>query len=74
MRQQLLSVWLAARCREERFQRFLGATDEAEAAEVVRRVCGVTSRAEIDRDEQARTKFHKIIRIPYSQYHHNQES
>lgn len=63
-----LSAWLALRCREVLFQRFLGAVDEAEAAEVVRRVCQVESRGDIDRNPDAQQRFHDLIRKPYLTY------
>ena len=43
-------------------------TDPAEiAAEVVRRICVVDSRAELDHDESAARIFHLSIREPFSQ-------
>lgn len=62
------SVWTALRCRESQFQCFLGAVDEAEAAEVVRVVCGVDSRAQIDTSVEAQRLWHEVIRKPYLQY------
>lgn len=38
------------------------------AAEVVRRHCGVKSRAELDSNADAARKFHNDIRIPYSEH------
>ena len=69
-----LSAWVALRCKESLFQRFLGVTTEAAAADRVRALCGVASRGEIDRDEQARAKFHEAVRLPYQQFYHHQES
>lgn len=68
-----LSTWAALRCREALFQQFLGAQDEAEAAEVVRRVCHVTSRGEIDQNPEAQQLFHEVIRKPYAAFTHQQE-
>jgi hypothetical protein len=68
MNRQRLSTWVALRCREPLFQRFLGAVSEDEAAEVVRRVCDVQSRGEIDRDPEAAGRFHEYIRIPFLQF------
>lgn len=38
------------------------------AAAVVRHVCGVRSRAELDEDRRAATTFHVQIRLPYVSY------
>lgn len=62
------SAWLALRCKEGAFQRFLGAASEDEAAEVVRIICGVDSRAQIDTSTEAQTLWHDVIRKPYQQY------
>lgn len=62
------STWLALRCKEGQFQRFLGAVSEEEAAEVVRIACGVDSRAEIDTKLEAQQRWHEVIRKPYSLY------
>lgn len=68
MATQRPSMWLALRCREASFQAFLGATSEEEAAEVVRVICGVDSRAQIDADTEAQRLWHEVIRKPYSLY------
>lgn len=65
---QRLSAWVALRCKEAAFQRFLGVTCEAEAAAKVRALCGVTSRGEIDRDAGAAQRFHQFIRRPFINY------
>lgn len=65
---QRLSTWLALRCREPLFQQFLGAAGEAEAAEVVRVICGVDSRAQIDTSIEAQRLCHDVIRKPYLQF------
>lgn len=71
------SKWLAMRCAEPAFQSFLwgewpkqwaeatGTTDVLRAASVVRRVCGVESRAEIDNDPEAFAAFERLIRKPW---------
>ncbi len=38
----------AIRCTEERFQQFMGATDEADCAEKIRRALGIETRAELN--------------------------
>lgn len=40
--------------------------DDSLAAEVVRRICGVESRAELDHNEEAAEAFHLHIRVPFS--------
>ena len=65
---QRLSTWCALRCREPDFQRFLGVEAEAAAANKVRALCGVASRAEFDRDPDAEARLHEIIRRSYQQY------
>jgi len=68
-----LSAWVALRCKDPLFWRFLGVTDESAAIETVRRKCGLLSRAEIDKDPAARARFDEIIRHPYIQFTHHQE-
>ncbi|SNT33428.1 hypothetical protein SAMN06265795_12622 [Noviherbaspirillum humi] len=63
-----LSAWLALRCREPQFRRWLRVPDEATAVTAVRAICEVKSRSEIDRDPAAQRRFHEYIRRPYSQY------
>jgi hypothetical protein len=65
---QRLSAWLALRCKEAAFQRFLRVPDEATAITSVRAICEVKSRGEIDRNPEAQKRFHEFIRRPYSQY------
>jgi hypothetical protein len=69
--------WLGMRCAEPEFQAWLQqrhplpwgrlsyATSAERAAHVVRLLCGVTSRAEIDHDEQAHRAFQAHIREPW---------
>ena len=62
---QRLSTWLALRCREPLFWRFLRVPDEATAVHSVRAICEVKSRGEIDRNATAAQRFHDFIRKPY---------
>ena len=39
-----------------------------DAAEIIRRSCGVTSRAELDHNEEAGKIFHASFRLPYNQW------
>ncbi|AUT46986.1 hypothetical protein C2U31_13895 [Achromobacter sp. AONIH1] len=43
----------------------LGVSDQQHAAQFVRNVCGVESRAELDHKADAATLFHAAIRRPY---------
>lgn len=44
------------------------ASDPQSAADCVRDMCGVISRADLDHDKDAADRFHKLIREPFSQY------
>lgn len=63
-----LSTWLALRCKEPLFQRFLRVPSEELAAHSVRAICQVKSRGDVDRDEAAQKRFHQFIRLPYLQF------
>jgi hypothetical protein len=39
-----------------------------DAAEFIRARCGVESRAQLDHDREARARFNRYIRAPYSEY------
>jgi len=72
-----LAQWVAMRCGEAAFQRWLqdtfpqqwqdahGDTPAKWAASTVRAVCGVESRAELDNDDAAAVRFHTAIRKPF---------
>ena len=68
--------WLGLRCQEQVFWRFLSESPHLtspvqsaiDAADVVRDVCGVKSRAEIDNDKMAFTRFETLIRLPYMKW------
>jgi hypothetical protein len=68
MRAQLISNWLALRCKEPKFWAFLKVEDEPSAAQQVRTRCEVKSRREFDTDSEAAERFHSIIRKPYITY------
>lgn len=74
MKPQLLSTWCALRCREEPFHRFLGVSNENQAAERVRTVCHIKSRSEIDTDPEAKQIFHDLIRHPYMAFTEKEEN
>lgn len=65
---QRLSTWAALRCKEEEFQRFLRAPDERTAVRVVRAMCDIKSRRELDSDHVAAHLFHQLIRLPYQKF------
>jgi hypothetical protein len=72
-----LARWVAMRCQEAAFQRWAqeqfpkewayakGDTPTAWAASVVRDVCGIESRAELDSNEAAAKRFHALVRKPF---------
>lgn len=70
---QRLSTWCAMRCAEPLFQQFLGVTSKDAAADKVRALCGVKSRAEFDRDAEAAQRFHKM-RHQFIDFTHSQEA
>lgn len=65
---QHLSQWLALRCKDPLFWRFLQVENEAAAVHQVRTLCGVASRSEFDRDPEAAQRLHEMIRHPYIQF------
>lgn len=66
---QRLSAWLALRCKEPAFQRFLRVPDEQTAVHSVRAICEVKSRGEIDRNPTAAQRFHQFIRLPFKEFY-----
>lgn len=71
MPRQRLSAWLAQRCKEEAFQRFLRVPSESVAITSVRAICEVKSRGEIDTNPAAQRRFHDFIRRPFMQFMHD---
>ncbi len=63
-----LSAWVALRCKEPLFWKFLKVQNEASAAHQVRTLCQVTSRAEFDRDPGAKARLDQIIRHPFIEF------
>jgi hypothetical protein len=55
-----LSLEAVMRCREALFQRYLGASNEDEAAEAVRSFCGVSSRAGLNTDPEAASAWRTL--------------
>lgn len=72
-----LAQWVAMRCLDAHFQIWLhdrfptqwdqapGKSESELAASVVRAVCAVDSRAELDNNPSAADLFHRLIRKPY---------
>lgn len=54
-------------CQQESFQNWIGVGNADWAAESIRSMCGIESRAELDHNEVAANLFHQKIRIPYSE-------
>jgi hypothetical protein len=61
-------------CEQETFQNWVvsrigaapqGVSDQQHAAQFVRDVCGIESRAELDHDANAATLFHAAVRRPF---------
>ena len=75
-----LARWCAIRCQESEFQLWLsiefglasrafsglGISLDVRAANIIRSVLGIESRAEIDNSPQVRAEFDRLIRVPYS--------
>lgn len=57
--------WVGARCSEDDFQDFLGARNEAQAAQAVRATCGIETRKELASNQQARRVFMEQIYHPF---------
>ena len=68
---QRACLWTVQRCREQDFQRFLGVDGEEAAAQRVKEVCEVGSRADLDRDPAATQRWNERIRRQYQQYLQN---
>ena len=76
----MAAKWLALRCAEPAFQSWLagnfpaawmsvpGDGEAKVAANVIRAVCSVESRAQIDNDEAANERFQRLIRGPWQKF------
>lgn len=69
-----LSRAAAMMCNGERFQRWVvarvgaapeGVSASQHAAQYVRKICGITSRAQLDHNAQAASLFHEVVRKPF---------
>lgn len=59
----LLAVQL---CKNPDFLAFCSARSADEAADYIRRVCRVGSRAELDHNRDAANAFHELVRKPFA--------
>lgn len=58
-------LWTVLQCKQRDFQRFLGVADEQAAADRVKQLCEVTTRAQLDRDPAAQARWDERIRRAY---------
>ena len=72
-----LSRAAAMMCDGAKFQRWVvsrvgaapeGVSAQQHAAQFVRDVCGITSRADLDHNAEASTLFHTAVRIPFVEW------
>ncbi|MEN5162599.1 hypothetical protein [Achromobacter kerstersii] len=72
-----LSRAAAMMCNGAKFQRWVvsrvgaapeGVSAQQHAAQFVRDVCGITSRADLDHNAEASTLFHRVVRIPFVEW------
>jgi len=69
---KLAAMW----CESEDFWRWCTSTftdadvvtNSSEAASLVRFMCGISSRAQLDQDQEARAAFNRIFRVPYGEH------
>jgi hypothetical protein len=64
-------------CNGAKFQRWVvprvgaapeGVSAQQHAAQFVRGVCGITSRADLDHNPEASTLFHTAVRVPFVEW------
>lgn len=65
---RLAGIW----CNDPMFWRWAKVTGVVDAVSLVYVVCGIESRAELDHDDAAATKFQELIRLPYMAYMNEQ--
>jgi hypothetical protein len=66
--------WLGIHCKEDEFQAWLGAHNEAQAIERVRKICGVASRSEIASDRAAQQRFISQLYHPFQKQQRQQRT
>lgn len=52
-------------CNNETFQDWCETNSAEEAAEWIRETCQISSRADLDHDEDAAKRFHSLVRLPF---------
>lgn len=55
-------------CQNSQFQEWCESESAEAAAEWLRSVCDIESRAELDHDAGAANKFHQLVRLPYLEW------
>jgi hypothetical protein len=65
---QKLSCYAAMLCQDAAMWRFLQVADKSAAADAMRTMCGIQSRAELDSDPAKAEIFHRLVRIPFSEF------
>lgn len=61
---RLAGMW----CNDKYFGEWIGAETSDDAANSIYDICEIESRAELDNNLEAAERFHRLIRIPYSQW------
>ena len=61
---KLAGMW----CSNPDFQAWSGTITTTDASIFIRQACEIDSRAELDHNEEAAEKFHRLIRGPFSKY------
>ncbi len=65
---QRLSCYAAMLCQDATMWRFLQVDSKDAAAEAMRTMCGIKSRADLDSDPAKAEIFHRLVRIPFSEF------
>lgn len=65
-------LWTVLQCKQQDFQQFLGVAGEQAAAERVKQLCEVTTRAQLDRDPAAQARWDERIRRAYLKHQERQ--
>jgi len=61
-------LWTVLQCKQPDFQSFLGVDGEQAAADRVKQLCDVDSRAQLDRDPAAQARWDERIRRAYLKF------
>lgn len=63
-----LAIEAAAMCRNPQYLAWSGHTSEQDAADAMREYLGITSRSQLDHNEDAKARFIKDFRAPFMKY------